>query len=190
MNLMTRALLVGLMAALTLTACGDDGKDGGAVASLDGGGSGEDAGGDGEDLSPEDAAMEFARCMRENGVPDFPDPEVDDEGRVMMRREARAGQEVDRATEEKAMEECGHLLQDLRGSFSEEDRAEMQDRFLEYAACMREQGIDMPDPDFSGEGGGAFRMEEPEDPEKFEAAQKECEDLIGAPPGAAREGAR
>ncbi len=29
---------------------------------------------------------------------------------------------------------------------------------LAFAACMREHGVDMPDPDLSGGGGGGFRI--------------------------------
>ena len=121
--------------------------------------------------------MEFSKCMRENGVPDFPDPIIDEDGGMMMKREAKAGDELDFEAEKKAMEACDHLMEDLRGNFSEEDRSKMEDEFLAFAKCMRENGVDMPDPDFSGDGGGAFRIEGPDNAEEFEKAQEACKEF-------------
>jgi hypothetical protein len=42
----------------------------------------------------------------------------------------------------------------------------------EQAKCMREHGIDMPDPDFSGTG--SDHSVELDDTEKFKQAMKEC----------------
>lgn len=38
--------------------------------------------------------------------------------------------------------------------------SEMQDAMLEYAQCMREHGVDMPDPEFSEDGGGVIMRQE------------------------------
>jgi hypothetical protein len=54
-----------------------------------------------------------------------------------------------------------------------------EEAILAYTQCMRENGIDLPDPDFSGEpgeGGGGFFGQggiDPEDPD-FQAAQEKC----------------
>ena len=62
-----------------------------------------------------------------------------------------------------------------------------QDRALKFAQCMRDNGVDMPDPDFAGggirvtigvPGGGGITP----DSEVFQAAQKACGPLFG-PPG-------
>jgi hypothetical protein len=187
---MRRVALVLMMAALlvvTATACGDkEGNSGvatidGTSGSSDGADNGDDDG-DGSDTSAEDQALEFSKCMRENGVPDFPDPQVNDEGGIMINRSG-GPDSVDREAEEKAMKACEDKMPRGGGNFSEEDRAEMQDAFLEYAQCMREHGIDMPDPDFSGDG-GAFRMGvgadgmDPNDP-TFEKADEACNDKLG-----------
>jgi predicted small lipoprotein YifL len=180
-------LLLALLLVPTLAGCGEK-DDEAQVASLDG--SGDEADGDTEDTgddekSDEDQALEFAACMRENGVPDFPDPEVDGEGGgLTFRRDDSGGgaDQPDRATVEKAMKACEDLAPRGGGRFSEEDRSKMQDAFLEYAACMREHGIDMPDPEFSEDGGGAFQRGgpgmDPDDPE-FAAAHEACEDKLG-----------
>ena len=186
---MRRVALLLAMAALlvtTATACGDkSGKDG--VATLDGTSSSSDDADSGDDsgTSEEDAkdqALEFSQCMRENGVPDFPDPEFNDDGGMTMSR-STGPDSVDRETEEKAMKACEDKMPRGGGNFSEEDRAEMQDAFLEYAKCMREHGIDMPDPDFSGDG-GAFRVGvggdgmNPDEP-AFKKADEACHDKLG-----------
>ena len=50
---------------------------------------------------------------------------------------------------------CGELLEGATLGFREGfDRTELEDTLVEYAACMRENGYDMPDPDFSGSGAG------------------------------------
>src|SRR5690349_24942818 len=87
---MRRSLVPALVAALALTmsvtACGSKDDDPG-VATLDGSdGDGSDDGGGEADSEAdlEEQALAFSQCMRENGVPDFPDPNVED-GRIEMR---------------------------------------------------------------------------------------------------------
>ena len=67
----------------------------------------------------------------------------------------------------------------------------MQETMLEFAACMREHGVDMPDPDLSGGGGrmlfraGADGVD-PQSP-TFQKAQEACQEILeeafGAGPG-------
>ena len=48
-----------------------------------------------------------------------------------------------------AFEECGDLLDGLNLGFQDRDLTEFQDTFLECCAeCMRDNGIEMDDPDF------------------------------------------
>lgn len=186
---MRRSLVPALVAALALTmsvaACGEDSDEPG-VASLDGsdgGASSDDDGGEaGDEEDLEEQALAFSECMRENGVPDFPDPVIED-GRIQMRIGGPdGGDELDPEAVEAAQEACQDLAPRGGGNFSEEDRQEMQDAFLAFAQCMRENGYDMPDPDFEGDG-GLFRMEgEPDDP-AFQKAQAACEDKMPGRPG-------
>jgi hypothetical protein len=61
---------------------------------------------------------------------------------------------------------------------SEEEQAELEDAFLEYAQCMRDHGIDFPDPEFNGDGAVAIRGGgDPDDPE-FQAAEEACRTLL------------
>jgi hypothetical protein len=188
---MRRVALLLVMAALlltTATACGDkEGNDGIATLGNSSGSSdGDDKGDDDGGTSPEDfedQALEFSQCMRENGVPDYPDPEFNGDGGMTMERSAGPGDSNDFEAEQKAMKACEDKMPRGGGNFSEEDRAEMQDRFLEYAKCMREHGIDMPDPDFSGNGGafvvgGGPDGVNPNDPD-FKEADEACNDKLG-----------
>jgi hypothetical protein len=60
-----------------------------------------------------------------------------------------------------------------------------------FAQCMRDHGVNMPDPEIDSEGrvgiqfGGGDAPDTPENREKFEAAQKECQQYLpngGEPP--------
>jgi hypothetical protein len=153
---------VAALAAFTLGACGgtDDGASDG-VASLDDGAA--DQVGDGtaaptattEPLDQEEALLAFAACMRENGV-DMPDPQVDENGGVMIQIGGDAPEPGAGPPEgvEEAMEACEGLMP--RGPIERDgeqfDPTEMQDEMLAFAQCMREHGIDMPDPDFGEDG--------------------------------------
>jgi hypothetical protein len=68
--------------------------------------------------------------------------------------------------------------------------ADQIDQMRQFAKCMRDHGIEMPDPDTSG-GGVSFQLGDPADgrpdPTKVDAAMKECKHLLpngGEPPKA------
>ena len=172
-----------LTLALALSACGSGGDSGGANGGR--GGSRDDAAQRGS-KDPQEAMLAFARCMREQGV-DIPDPvpggtavEVDPGGAdAPFRDDFREAEKTCRK----------HLANVKPPELSEEDEGELREAALAHARCMREHGIDMPDPQVDG---GGVRIEpgsiDPQDPE-FRKAQKECEKhLRGAlgPPSAAR----
>jgi hypothetical protein len=153
--------------SLALAACGggDDGTDGAAEAR-------EQA---------REAALEYAECMRRNGV-DVPDPSP---GQGGIRLTVPEGGPT--PAFERAQEECQKHLEDVEPpELSEDEEREFRERALEHARCMREHGVDMPDPTF-GEGGRVqMRLDggvDPDDP-AFQEAQREC----GRPGGPLREG--
>ncbi|MFE2727309.1 hypothetical protein [Kitasatospora sp. NPDC059327] len=59
-----------------------------------------------------DAARKFAACMRKNGLPDMPDPELDG-GAVVIRTPAGPNWEV-------AMPKCGDLMNQITGGYRTE----------------------------------------------------------------------
>jgi len=137
------------------------------------------------DANAEDAILAFAQCMRDNGVADFPDPEFDSDGNLRIFAGGGPGAlDVDRDTIEAAQEECFPLIEGIVQNFVGRDFSDLEDTFLEFSECMREQGIEMPDPDFSegfspGAGGraGILGDIDPTDP-AFQAAAEECQGIF------------
>jgi hypothetical protein len=132
----------------------------------------------------EAALLDFAKCMRANGVPSFPDPTVDADGnpRLQFQRLDRGDPAV-----RKAQQACRGKLANARPSFSPEQRQKMQDALLAYAKCMRTNGYDLPDPTFDpapGQGrngrpaGGPFGTVNRNDP-AFKKADPLCRDKLG-----------
>jgi hypothetical protein len=154
------------VAALGLPACGGDGE---TEAS-----SGEPTAA--EEDEQREAQVKFAECMREQGI-DFPDPKPGG-GPQTFRVGGDSG--IDPQEFEEAQKACDKYRRDIRPNLSEEEKEEQKERALEFARCMREHGIDMPDPQFGengevrigGSGGPRF---DPDDPD-FKAAQEECGD--------------
>jgi hypothetical protein len=129
----------------------------------------------------EEAVLGFAACMRDRNI-DFPDPIVDSEGNVGFDFEALGDlTELDESELESAFEACVPLLAGVSFGFERVFEADFQDDVVVFAGCMRENGIDMPDPDFAGilEGRQLFPGWQPElDDPDFEAAFEACEDLL------------
>jgi hypothetical protein len=173
------ATAVGLLAValgLALTACGGD-SDSDGVASLTdtngqstNGGQGSDGSGTASPEDREQAGLEYARCMREHGV-DFPDPV---NGRFEFRN-----QRGDQRKLEEAQRACQGILRDAAPQLSEEQEAELRQAAVEFAECMREHGVDMPDPKFPQGGGVLMQMPRgaQSDPD-FEEAQKTCQPIL------------
>ncbi len=169
--------------SLTAGACAGAGADQNGVASLGSGerSAGEDSGAKrGGDEDFEDAALEFAVCMREHGI-DMPVPE---EGGVFHVDPGTGPGDLNPEKFREAERECRHLLPDLGRPPSAEERAKMNDAMLAFVRCMRDEGIDMPDPQDGGlildrrQGGAGF---DPEDPE-FQAAHRRCERFLPGRP--------
>ena len=119
------------------------------------------AGADDDDLSDEEQLLRFADCMRANGV-DFPDPVVEADGTVTFGfhpgtggGSAELGRDPDLPA---ARDACVHLLEGLSfgpgSGASRFEVTESEDTLLEFARCMRANGVDMGDPDLSGLGRG------------------------------------
>jgi hypothetical protein len=125
---------------------------------------------------PRDILVDFTRCLREEGV-DVPDPDFEAAPGEARERLEEAGIDLDDPHVQEAVQTCQPLLAGILQSFSPEQIQAFRDAIVEYAECMREQGIDLPDPDFT-EGfdifGGAA---DPSDP-AFQAANQVCSDVF------------
>jgi hypothetical protein len=157
------------VAALGLAACGGDDE---APASA--------ANSASEDDKTREAQVKFAECMRENGV-DIPDPKPGEGQRIRVGPDSG----IDPEEFEEASKACEKYREDIRPQLSEEEQQEFKERALEFARCMREHGVDMPDPTFDSNGGvkiqaGPGRGLDRDD-EDFQAAQEACGDLMGKP---------
>jgi hypothetical protein len=162
-----------LLLTLLAVGCGGSDGDGDGVASLGGNDGATTTTNGGADR--EQALLAFARCMRDNGVP-IEDPQVDSEGNLQLQGQG-ALSNVDQATLDKAREACQEHLEGVTQGFTPEDQTRMQDALVKYASCMRENGYDMPDPDFSqGQGAvrGFFGSLDQDDP-AYKKAHKACE---------------
>jgi hypothetical protein len=119
------------------------------VAAFAGCGSGGDpASASSDQQKAEKARLDFGRCMRQHGVK-MPDPTGDHPGEVNIRIKAQA----DTPQFRRAQQACDKYLQAARPKLSAEDRAKFRDAFVKFSACMRKQGVDLPAPSTSPEGG-------------------------------------
>jgi hypothetical protein len=163
------AVLVLLGGGVALaTSGGDPDKDDNGVATVDGGDgeqASDDGSGDDEGPSPDemqDAMLEYAACMREHGI-DMPDPEFTEEGGgfTVSQEAGEAGGGPGDEDFAAADEECGEIMEDIRSQMPDMDPAEvaeLQDKLLVMAQCMRDKGYDFPDPEVSSDGGVMTRM--------------------------------
>jgi hypothetical protein len=206
MNKLTVAV-ASVAAAITLAACGSAGSpssNDGDVASL---GSTTTAVGattpstesaDGS-TDPQQAMLDYTQCMRDNGI-DLPDPQFSSAsgGGVISKRVDAGDAPAEDAPEfdpdsqqfEDADAECQPLLRDAVGSreIDPEEQAEMREQMLAFAQCMRDHGVDFPDPEFTDDGGGVSVHvgtadddgPQPGDPE-VDAAMEECSAANGGP---------
>jgi hypothetical protein len=167
-------LLVGLAAGCGAPAAGDDV----ASAANNGGAAGTTT----TTQDPQDALVAFAQCMRDHGV-DMADPTVNADGGVIMKGPTGANPDK--------MKEADTACAALRPKAGDggkkpdpEQEQKMKDAALAFTACMRDHGIDVPDPEFS-DGGMSMKLGEgnnADDP-AFKAAQSACESLMPKPGG-------
>jgi hypothetical protein len=155
-------------------------------------------------VDPEEAMFAFTDCMREQGI-DLPDPVFYGSGEgpgggggVIVGPPAGGDSrppDIDPNSEEfqAAMEACSEFLEGFAGpGDGPELTEEQQQAFLDFAECMRDHGIDMPDPQIGGGGfsieiGGGSGEDGPStsnpgfDPmsEEFQAAEEACRHLLG-----------
>ena len=83
-----------------------------------------------------------------------------------------------------AAEACQSIMDEAQQNMpkpSAEEEAKMRDNALKFAQCMREHGVDMPDPTFDAAGASSVMIQggsdtgPPADMEKFNEAANACE---------------
>lgn len=161
-----------------------------AVALVAGACGGSDKEGDGGDSaassqstsqsSEKTQMLAYAKCMRSNGVADFPDPQA--QGGLTLPK----GVDPKSDAFKKADDQCKSQRPD-RGGSGEGGDAPSQEQ-LDFAKCMRENGVPkFPDPQSAGgmlEQGSGIDIKSPEYQKANEACKKYLPgDLQGAAPG-------
>lgn len=105
------------------------------------------------DLTDEQITTNFTVCLRDHKT-NIPDPELNADGSVdlgTLKESFDVGPKDNRSS--KALEECLPLLAGATFSqgANEEDEIQLQDDLLAFVQCLRDEGINVPDPDFSGD---------------------------------------
>jgi hypothetical protein len=111
-----------------------------------------------------EAARAYAQCIRDNGVPDFPDPDAS--GQLRGPAHEKESDPTFRAAQEK----CRDLAPG--GEHQRSDPAAVE-QMRKFSQCMRDNGLpDFPDPDADGRLRGAGH--EQQDNPTFRAAMEAC----------------
>lgn len=170
----TKYLTLVAVAALLLAGCG--GSGGSDSSSEESTASAGQAGGPaGFELSDDTRA-----CLQEQGV-ELPDP---GEG------PAGGGAPPEGGPPEgmkEALEKCGAELPQggpTGGGPPPMDSSAFRESIKEYAACMGENGYELPEPNVSGEGPVFKESDVDRKDRKFKAANEACQSLLGGPGGA------
>ncbi len=124
----------------------------------------------------DEAFVEFSRCIREEGFPDFPDIDssqiVDQASFITAMQEA--GVSFTQPGLAPALQTCAGVFTELIALAPQQDtnvqQVEQEENAVAFSQCMRDQGLDeFPDPDFAqypntgfpgaGDGGGNIDSE-------------------------------
>jgi hypothetical protein len=166
--------LLTLVVALAAGCGGSDASDEQGVAQIDTGGSDSDgakSGDGGDQKDRKEVAYEWAKCMRKEGVP-VADPDANG---MLTITPGTSRAQVDADDFDAAREKCGDPAElGMLPEPTEAESKQMQEGLLAFAKCMRERGIEIPDPEFS-EGRGSVKLPDGDlNSPKFQAAQKAC----------------
>jgi hypothetical protein len=155
-----------LLAGTLISGCSGDSK-----AASGGGASPESSGSANGSF---DQALEFAECMRAEGVPEFPDPQQADGG---VRMDA-GGVDTDSPEFQGAMEACRHKAPQAQGQGQGGEPLDPK-KVAAWAECIRENGVpNFPDPEVNGGqmaldfAGAGLSMGDP----AFQKARSACQD--------------
>jgi hypothetical protein len=189
---MTRQLTwlgaLGVAAITVLGACGGGSSPSAQVASLagqnNGGATTTTTSAPPSEADTQQAMLDFAKCMREHGI-DMPDPTFSDNGGSSF---IAPGGQADQAKLDAARQACQSYLDKVKSNSTPMDPAKVEEerqKQLAFAQCMRDHGIDFPDPQVSSDGGGINVQQggpgvDPNSP-GFKEAFDTCSAQVGLP---------
>jgi hypothetical protein len=162
-------LAVPAIALGVLLSAGCGGKTAGSgIASASGAGAGNSAApSPTPSVDRQQQVLNFARCMRAHGV-NMADPIVSD-GNISI----QMPRNTDKQKADAAQQACKQYLPN--GGVPPTLSPQQLEQARKYAQCMRQHGVDMPDPD-PNNGGLRVRNGDPNDP-RFQAAEQACQSL-------------
>jgi hypothetical protein len=129
--------------------------------------------------SAEDSLLAYAACMREHGI-ETDDPQFDVNGNLVSKPAFKAvlksgeGDEAFAA----AQADCGHHLVAMKPALDLAQQAEQTEAALRFAACMRDQGLDWPDPAADGSKFAGSDVKIDKKSAEFQAAFEACGDEL------------
>jgi hypothetical protein len=112
----------------------------------------------------------FSRCMRSNGVTNYPDP--NDTGAIPKESSQQLG--VTFSTFQSAQNACKHLLPNGGQGPNQAQLQQERAQGLRFAQCMRTHGVALPDPDSSGRIPDPATVGINQGSTQFEAANQAC----------------
>jgi hypothetical protein len=124
----------------------------------------------------------FTQCMRDHGI-NVPDP-IQGRGGAPLKQDSASGVDPNSAAFKAAQSACQQYMPN-GGAAPTPDAADLAAE-RKFAKCMRDHGINIPDPNPDGQlvvGQDQNPQFNPDDP-KFQEAQKACQSLLpngGAP---------
>ncbi|MFI0448907.1 hypothetical protein [Actinomadura sp. 6N118] len=153
-----------------LAACGGSDDSSGGSGAASGSGSGV-AAGSGATGKGNDQYLKFAQCMRQNGVPEWPDPIDGTKFRLPRGSDGRPVINPKSPQFKAAAQKCESLRPP--GWTSQKNPA-AQAQALKYAQCMRKNGVpQFPDPQGGAQDIGDANPHSPQ----FKAAAQKCQSL-------------
>ncbi len=170
-------LVGGLAIMLAATACG--GNKPSEVASLGGSEQPTASATTGNSQDPRQAALDYAKCMRDHGT-DMPDPRITGSGgNLDVRIDPPRGVNKKDPRVHQAQQACQHYLASGSIGGGNGSSPQQHQRELQFARCMRQHGIDMPDP--RPDGGFVTEGNQNEDSPAFKAAERACQHYLDGP---------
>jgi hypothetical protein len=182
------------LCALVLAGCGGSSGGSGTEASTTATSTG--GGGEGAKFA---ISEEDRQCLKEKGV-ELPEFKAGEGPRTFQKGEVPEGGAMPEGgphggfggetseANEKAFEECGVEMPEFKGGPGGQaggpnvNSAAFRKQVKEYVACVRENGFELAEPDFSGEG-PIFKKAESESA-AFKKASAQCQSLLAGPGGA------
>jgi hypothetical protein len=195
------AAIAMVLGALVLAGCG--GSSGGS--STDTSTTAASTSGGGEGPTKFAISEDDRKCLKEKGV-ELPEFNAGEGPTTSQKGEAPEGGEMPGGgampeggppggfggetseAKEKAFEECGVEMPEFKGGPGGRaggpnlNSAAFRKQVKEYVACVRENGFELAEPDFSGEG-PIFKKAESESA-AFKKASAQCQSLLAGPGGA------